>query len=164
MTLLLKVNTTTTTLWQQESQPLHNRLILLWASTKLSDALPPLSRQAIIEEAWRKQQKDGGWAIEALGPFQEHSAAPPRAAGSSGYATGLVTFVLEQSGASRSDPRLVQALDWLKAHQDRESGYWAADSMNKRYEPDSMQVRFMRDAATGFATLALIESSPSATK
>jgi hypothetical protein len=148
---------------EQDSQPLHNRLMLLWASTKLSDVASPLTRQAILEEVWRKQQKDGGWSIQALGPFKEHSAAP-LSTGGSGYATGLITFVLEQSGASRSDSRLIQALDWLKSHQDRESGYWAADSMNKRYEADSMQVRFMRDAATGFATLALIEASPSATK
>ncbi len=30
--------------------------------------------------------------------------------------------------------------------------------MNKPYEADSMPVRFMRDAATAFATLALLES------
>lgn len=28
--------------------------------------------------------------------------------------------------------------------------------MNKHYEPDSMQVQFMSDAATGFASLALL--------
>jgi hypothetical protein len=30
--------------------------------------------------------------------------------------------------------------------------------MNKDYAPDSMMVKFMQDAATGFATLALLES------
>jgi hypothetical protein len=29
--------------------------------------------------------------------------------------------------------------------------------MNKHYEPDSMPARFMRDAATGFAALALLD-------
>jgi hypothetical protein len=31
-----------------------------------------------------------------------------------------------------------------------------SSSMNKHYEPDSMQVQFMSDAATGFASLALL--------
>jgi hypothetical protein len=42
------------------------------------------------------------------------------------------------------------------SHQDRESGYWAADSMNKQYEADSMPSRFMQDAATAFAALGLL--------
>jgi hypothetical protein len=38
------------------------------------------------------------------------------------------------------------------------SGFWEAQSMNTRYEPGSMQSQFMRDAATGYAALALIEA------
>ena len=41
-------------------------------------------------------------------------------------------------------------------HQDRQFGFWAAVSMNKRYELDSMQIRFTQDAATAFAVLALL--------
>jgi hypothetical protein len=51
-----------------------------------------------------------------------------------------------------------RALAWLKSHQDQESGAWHADSMNKRYPADSMQVLFMQDAATAFASLALLEA------
>jgi hypothetical protein len=66
-----------------------------------------------------------------------------------------VAFILQQAGMARADAALARALDWLKAHQDK-SGFWAADSLNSRYESDSMQFRFMQDAATAFASLALI--------
>src|ERR1035438_1593705 len=49
---------------ERESQPLHNRLMLLWASTKLPDALPEAARRSTIEEIWRKQEADGGGTIK----------------------------------------------------------------------------------------------------
>lgn len=142
---------------EQAMQPLHNRLVLLWASTKLPESLPESMRRPIIEEAWQKQQSDGGWTMEGLGPWKEHATAPG-STGSNSYATGLAAFALETSGIAHSDPRLIKALDWLRSHQDSQFGYWTADSMNKRHEPGSMPVQFMRDAATGFAVLALTEA------
>jgi hypothetical protein len=53
---------------------------------------------------------------------------------------------------------MARALAWLKSHQDRQTGAWKADSLNKRYPADSMQSLFMQDAATAFASLALIEA------
>lgn len=142
---------------EQQDQPLHNRLTVVWASSKLPSALPEPMRRSIIDEALRKQQEDGGWTIESLGPWRPHAQAPP-SKGSNSYATGFVAFVLQKAGVARSHPALIAALGWLKSHQDRQAGYWAADSMNKKYEADSMPVRFMRDAATAFATLALLEA------
>lgn len=140
----------------QKTQPLHNRLMLLWASTKLPAVAPEPLRKSIIAEAWKRQQADGGWTAESLGPWMAHPNAPPTA-GSNAYVTAFTAFVLRNAGA-RSDARLVRALDWLRANQDRESGSWAADSMNKQYAPESMMARFMRDAATGFAVLALLQA------
>ncbi|MBI3681382.1 MAG: hypothetical protein HY235_13440 [Acidobacteria bacterium] len=144
---------------ERQGQPLHNRLTGLWAATTLPEALPESMRQPLIDEVWRKQEADGGWTLEALGPWKEHSAAP-RWTASNAYSTGFVAFVLQKAGVARSHPKLSQALDWLRSHQDRQSGHWSADSMNKRYEPGSMPARFMRDAATGFAALALLEAEP----
>ena len=112
-------------------------------------------RQSLINKILRKQQADGGWTIESLGPWRPHPEAPVQA-GSNSYATGYVAFTLQEGGVGNSHEGLVRALDWLKGHQDRHFGFWAADSLNKRYEPDSMQVRFMQDAATAFASLALL--------
>jgi len=140
---------------ERSSQPLHNRLMLLWASAKLPDLLPASARKSLLDEVWSKQEADGGWTIESLGPWKKRPAAPP-STGSNAYATGLAAFAIEQSGVLPADARLARALEWLRSHQDAESGSWAADSMNKRFEDGSMQIRFMRDAATGFAALALI--------
>jgi squalene-hopene/tetraprenyl-beta-curcumene cyclase len=142
---------------EQQSQPLHNRLTLLWASSALPAASPKSIRRTIIDEVLQKQQPDGGWTIESLGPWKPHPEAPPSTASSS-YATGFVTFVLQRAGVARSTPPIGRALDWLKSHQDRESGNWPGDSMNKKYPFGSMEKRFMQDAATAFATLALLEA------
>lgn len=141
---------------EQGSQPLHNRLTLLWASTRLPDVLAEPARRALIDEVWRKQQEDGGWTLESLGPWKEHPAAPA-SSGSNNYATGFTAFVLGKAGVPHANAKLARALDWLKSRQDRQSGYWAADSMNKNFEPGSMQIRFMQDAATAFAAMALLE-------
>jgi squalene-hopene/tetraprenyl-beta-curcumene cyclase len=137
---------------RQQTQPLHNRLTLLWASTKLRGLLSGVDSKAIVEETLRRQQADGGWTIESLGSWRAHANAPA-AAGSNAYATALVAFILQRAGRPPDT-----ALDWLRAHQDP-AGYWDAASMNKRYEPDSMPLLFMRDAATSFAAMALLESA-----
>ncbi len=142
---------------EQESQSLHNRLMLLWASTGLPDALPAAVRRVIVEEVWRRQRPDGGWTMESLGPWKQQAAAPVSTSSNS-YATGLAAFVLQQAGATRSDTRLIRALDWLALHQDSKQGSWAASSMNKRFEAGSMQIQFMNDAATAFASPALLGS------
>lgn len=142
---------------QRQGQPLHNRLMLLWASAKFPAALPKPARKAIVNETWKKQQPDGSWTIEALGPWTEHPAAAPSTGGST-YATAVGAFTLTKAGVRRSDPRLARALDWLRSRQDPKSGAWPAESMNKRYEPGSMQAGFMQDAATAFSALALVEA------
>jgi hypothetical protein len=143
---------------EQNAQPLHHRVVLLWTSAKLREALPDTARKALIEEIWQKQQADGTWTVASLGPWKERADAPAEISGSS-YATGLVAFALQEAGVSRSDVRLKRALDWLRAHQDRVSGAWTAQSMNKHYEPGSMQIGFMNDAATAFASMALLEKA-----
>jgi squalene-hopene/tetraprenyl-beta-curcumene cyclase len=137
----------------QEAQPLHNRLMLLWASAKLPDVLPAATRRAIVDELWKRQEPDGGWTMVSLGPFKAHEQAP-RQEGSNGYATALTAYVLEQTEGT--SPKLGKALGWLRSHQDREGGYWTAESMNHQYPADSMELKFMRDAATAFASMALL--------
>jgi hypothetical protein len=139
----------------QDSETLHNRMMLLWASVKTPGMLSKESRQAIIDECSRAQQPDGGWTLPSLGPFKPHEEAPQQP-GSNAYMTGFAAFVLQTAGVPRSNKTVARALDWLREHQDHESGFWQAESMNKRYEAGSMQSGFMRDAATGYAVLALL--------
>jgi hypothetical protein len=132
---------------------LHDRLAMLWARVQLPDSL----RDAIRTDALTRQHADGGWTIESLGPWASHPDAPP-APGSNAYATAFTTFALLRSGVRASDPHLTKALAWLEAHQDSKTGAWPATSMNKRYPEGSMESRFLQDAATAFASLALIEA------
>ena len=136
-----------------ESRRLHDRLALLLARSFIPDSL----RQSITTDAFSKQQPDGGWTIESLGPWMAHPDAPA-SSGSNAYATAFTTFALLRGGVAPSDPRLARALSWLQSHQDATTGAWAAVSMNKRYPDGSMESRFMQDAATAFASLSLIEA------
>ena len=138
-------------------RPLHDRLALLWATSKQRDLLSGAERESLVAESFRTQQADGGWTSQSLGPWMPHPEAPAES-GSSSYATAYTTYVLQRGGVNPSDPRLARALLWLTSHQDRETGAWPAQSMNKRYPAGSMQSFFMQDAATAFASLALIEA------
>jgi squalene-hopene/tetraprenyl-beta-curcumene cyclase len=135
------------------SRRLHDRLALLWAGA----IVPDTQRAAITADALGKQQADGGWTIESLGPWMAHADAPS-ASGSNAYATAFTTFALLRGGVRPTEPHLSKALTWLASHQDSKTGAWPAVSMNKRYPEGSMESRFMQDAATSFAALALIEA------
>jgi hypothetical protein len=136
-------------------QPVHHRLISLWTSAKLKGLLPDAAAEQILRETWQGQEADGGWTLKSLGPWKDHPQAPPQP-GSNAYATALAALSVQEYGISREDPRVVKALNWLKAHQNSHDGAWAAASFNTQYEAGSMQIEFMRDAATGFAALALL--------
>ena len=138
-------------------RPMHVKLAVLWASTTLPSILSADAKRAIVDDVLRKQQSDGGWSLDALGPWSEHPSAPASLdrAGSNSYATAFTTFVLRQARAAGS--RTEAALAWLRSHQDRTTGAWPAVSMNKTYPAGSMEEKFLQDAATGFAAAALSE-------
>lgn len=134
---------------------LHNRLFLLWAASKLHDLVPESDKQAILNELWSKQQSDGGWTIQAMGDWKKREAAAP--AGSNSYVTALAAFTTQRAGVKPSQRNLAKALAWLRSHQDQTSGAWMADSMNHRHSTfGPMAEKFMSDAATGYATAALL--------
>jgi len=138
----------------QAKQPLHNRLMALWASSRLRDLLPDKTRQDILATLWKSQGADGGFSMTALGPWKARADVPASADANS-YATAVAAFAAEQAGVKRGEQNLARALTWLKSHQDPRDGSWPAFSMNKQREPSTMPASFMRDAATAFAVLAL---------
>ena len=139
---------------QFADQPLLNKLMLLWASSKLQGLLTSAEREATIAEIVAAQQGDGGWSTTLLGPWKrgDGSALPTT---SDGYATGLATFALQQAGRPATDSHVQQGLRWLIAHQDKATGRWLASSLNKDRDPSTEPAKFMNDVATAYAVLAL---------
>ncbi|MBI3697318.1 MAG: hypothetical protein HY238_21085 [Acidobacteria bacterium] len=108
-----------------------------------------------MEEIWRVQNADGGWSLRSLGKWKTRPAVT-LGSESDAYATGLVAFTPQQAGTRRTTPALAKALVWLRNNQDPQSGSWSSQSMNKIRDPNSHAGKFMRDAATGYAVLALL--------
>jgi squalene-hopene/tetraprenyl-beta-curcumene cyclase len=151
---------------EYETQSTINRVVLLWASTKLPDLLQSDRQKSIINELWEDQRSDGGWDLPSLAfprDWSLHSFVRERLRSdgtrqvtrSDGYATGLITFSLEQAGIPVTDPRLLRGLSWLERNQNKAEGFWPSVSVNLRRNPSSNVGHFMDDAATGFAVLAL---------
>jgi squalene-hopene/tetraprenyl-beta-curcumene cyclase len=132
-------------------QPLHNRLAWI-AFDAAADAR---SKAEVLKQLWAAQASDGGWTTASLGPWSKKPAAP-RDPGSNAYSTAWAAFTAHQAGTACSDPRLKSALAWLERRQDPSTGAWNSLSMNKPYPADSIQARFMTDAATGYAAAALL--------
>jgi len=74
---------------------------------------------------------------------------------SDGYGTGLVAYVLSQAGVPRTSAQLKKGLAWLAQNQDKDTGLWPATSLNKQRDPASDAGKFMSDAATAYAVMAL---------
>jgi squalene-hopene/tetraprenyl-beta-curcumene cyclase len=140
------------------SQNLFNRLTVLWASTWLPGLLEPADQARVVEETLARQHGDGGWSLSSLGPYHLREGSP-RVTESDGYATGMIAFVLLRTGAALENPGLKRALAWLSANQEAADGSWPAHSLNKHRDPSSDIGRFMRDAATAYAVLALTQTS-----
>jgi len=141
------------------AQTTINRVALLWASAKLPGLLEPEQQSAIINEVRSKQQADGGWSLSSLVGAWKRADGTPQELRSDGYATGFITFVLQQAGIPREDAQLRQGLVWLVANQNKTEGFWRSYSLNKNeaHHLSPGTARFMNDAATAFAVLALTE-------
>jgi squalene-hopene/tetraprenyl-beta-curcumene cyclase len=140
-----------------DAQPLINRAMLLWVSALAPDLLTRDQKQAVADALIAAQQTDGGWSTASLGSWKRNDGTPLDTR-TDGYATGLVTFVLESADYARAKAPVTRGLAWLVAHQDQTTGAWSAVSLNKQRDPASDTGRFMSDAATAYAVLALTKA------
>jgi squalene-hopene/tetraprenyl-beta-curcumene cyclase len=137
------------------SQTPLDRVVLLWASTKLNGLLTRDQQNQIVEETLAKQRDDGGFSMSQLiGAWKRHDNTPLDTA-SDGYATGLIAFALEQVEAPQAQVPLKRALAWLSRNQIESDGRWPAVSLNNNRAVLSDTGLFMSDAATAYAVLAL---------
>jgi len=153
---------TTQPLWSRllrrhDDPDLFNRAMLLWASAKLPGLLSLEERNATIAALCDAQASDGSWKLSSLGYWRTADGVSPESSGD-GYATGLIAYALQEAGTSPNEPHVARALNWLAAHQDSSTGMWHAASLNKHRDPSTGVGKFMSDAATAFAVLALTKA------
>ena len=125
--------------------------------TDASGILTMEEQRAIVDDLLRVQQDDGGWSMASLGSWKRVDSTPIDVH-SDGYATGLVAYVLQAAGDPRAKAQVARAVAWLVKHQDPATGAWFATSLNKKRDPASDAGRFMNDAATAYAVLALTKA------
>lgn len=124
--------------------PLHDQTALLWSSSALEGLLSQTEATDIARELRTAQQRDGSFAIARLMPG--HASASSRG---DGYATALATLALCTTGL---EPEAAQrGVTWLRSHQESD-GSWPGQSLNG---PGRTAKRYMTDASTGYAVLAL---------
>lgn len=139
---------------QYARQSLFNRIFLLWTSARLPGLLTPAEQKDLKDEIVARQQADGGWNLASFGSWKRVDKTQLDLR-SDGYATAIALLALKAAGNSGSSPALERGRSWLVRNQDAQDGSWPATSLNKERDPASDIGRFMRDAATGFASLAL---------
>lgn len=129
--------------WMRTAEPKNDwdRVLNLQLAHYLPGLVPEETRNAALELLASKQHPDGGWCtrdfsaleawhFEVSEPVKRLITGLPDAAnpGSDAYMTALAIVLLRQSGVPASDPRVRQAVAWLKREQ-RISGRWWMQSL-----------------------------------
>lgn len=144
---------------QLPNQWQHNRVMTLWASSRLPGILAEEEKKRLIQEIERVQEPDGGWSLAKLGErapgmsVWQSQGGDPEGTISDGFATGLIVLALRGAGVPSDNPRLMKAREWLATHQ--KNGVWPATYLNRNRDGQTNVGKFMRDAATAFAVLGL---------
>ena len=102
------------------------------------------------------QKPDGGWSLAALAPWQRIDGSS-LGDESDGYATALAVLALRKTGDRAAASAVEKGRAWLIAHQDPETGALPAQSINRHRDPATEQAKFMTDAATALASIALAD-------
>lgn len=141
-----------------EAQPLLNKIVALWASRSFPGLLTSAQREALLGQMYALERPDGGWSTTPLGDWKRRDGTPEETR-SDGYATALISLVLEETHPDAAvREHINRGLDWLAANQDKQTGAWPAWSLNRDRDPKNPVSLFMSDAATGYAVVVLEEA------
>ncbi len=142
-----------------EAQPLVNKVVTLWAAKYSPEVLSKEQVKTLVAGLNRLQHEDGGWSLSDLGNWKRRDNTPLESH-SDGYATGLIVLVLEENAFVSGQNSVARGLEWLEKNQDRTTGAWPAWSLNKNRDLNSDVGKFMSDAATSYAVMALEDQKP----
>lgn len=123
------------------TEPPHDyaRVVLLWASSRLTGLLEEGERAEIVEMIRRKQRPDGGWSIRTFAQPEQwgdgsraeklRNESEFRNPSSDGHQTGLALIALREAGVRARDLAIRRGIRWL-LHNQRQSGRWWTRSLN----------------------------------
>lgn len=142
------------------SEPLHNRLGALWASTLLPGILTEQQQKDLIQEVLNIDRNGDGWSFASLGKKATNNATwrveqkIPANSKYDGYATAFIVHVLRSSQAEGD--KLKRARKWLIENKVAQGkGPVMYPNPDRERDPDTMIGKFMRDAAAAYAILGL---------
>jgi squalene-hopene/tetraprenyl-beta-curcumene cyclase len=152
------------------SQSVMNHVVLLWAASKVPGLVDSARQKSIMEEILSAQRSDGGWELSSLAwpsGWSLRSIVRRRLRSdwtrqdseSDGYATALITYVLQEAQVPAHNATVRRGLAWLARSQNATDGSWPSVSLSQRRNASSNVGHFMRDAATAYAVLALTENN-----
>lgn len=138
---------------EYDKQPLMNRISVLWASARVPGLLTHAQKETLLKDIASHQRTDGGWGTASLGSWKRKDGTELDTA-SDGYATALVVYSMYEAGIPAENKLIQAGRKWLVANQAAD-GHWNATSVNKERPATADPAKFMSDAATAYATLAL---------
>ena len=148
---------------QYDAQPLMSKLYVLWASARIPGLLTELDQSKLVSDVANLELNDGGWSLSSLDEQSRKHALVDEwkrlsnTGEGDGCATGLVVLAMEKASAKQHEETLRRGVEWLRRHQSKDGSWWAS-SLNGQTDADSDIGRFMSDAATGYAALALADA------
>ena len=138
-------------------QNLYNQAWGLRASIALGSVLTPDQEKAVVAQLLAKQRLDGGWSLSSLGDFARKDGTAEDQS-SDGYATGFLLEILQAGNLPGTSRQVTNGLTWLRSNQ-QPTGEWRCSSLNKERDPTTQTGKFMSDAATAYAVLALCQQN-----